>query len=69
MGEELFETENWRLSSIAQMQANKCDLAVLQRWWNVDPTADTNGWSREGNAAEGFVLYLYTLYMEKKYNR
>lgn len=69
MGEELFETDSWRLSSIAQMQANKRELAVLQRWWNVNPTIDTNGWSREGNTAEGFVLYLYTLYMEKKYSR
>jgi hypothetical protein len=66
ISEELFPTETWRLAAIAFMQANKLDLAVLQRWWQEDVRVESN---RNGNIVEGVMLYGYILYMEKTQGR
>lgn len=66
--EDLFAAATWRLAILADMQANKRDMAVLQRWWPEDITTHTNGWVQDGDITKGVLLYLYTIYMDKTRN-
>ncbi len=63
--EELFETVTWHWAIFSKMQANKRDMAVLQRWWPEEITTHSNGWLQDGDITKGVLLYLYTMYMEK----
>jgi hypothetical protein len=65
--EDLFFTGTWPSVTFTDMQANKRDMAVLQRWWPEDITV--SGWLQESDISESLMLYLYALYMEKTRGR
>ena len=60
--ENHFKSDKWRLAMVSEAQASKLDFAVQQRWWQDDLTVSN---IRNGNIAEGLMIYLYTLYGEK----
>ncbi|SMD15835.1 ABC transporter permease [Sporomusa malonica] len=64
--ENYFRTGKHLFAFLDDIQANKGDLAVLQRWWQEDITR-MYGWDRDGNISESIMLYLHTLYNEKKH--
>jgi hypothetical protein len=50
---------------VAEMQANKCDLAILQRWWGEDPIR--YDWEHDGQISESLLLYFYVVGLEKRW--
>jgi hypothetical protein len=65
--EDYFRVGNRSLALVAEMQANKRDLAILQRWWQEDLTRYS--WDCDGDIGEGLMLYCYTLGLEKRWGR
>jgi hypothetical protein len=65
--ENFFRTEKKWPAFLTTIQANKRDLAVLQRWWPEDPTRDC--WKREGSISEGLMLYFYSMWLEKRFEK
>jgi hypothetical protein len=65
--ENYFRIGRGSLALVAEMQANKRDLAILQRWWGEDPIR--NDWRRDGQIGESLMLYFYVLGFEKRWGR
>jgi hypothetical protein len=63
--ENYFRVGKRSLGIVAEMQANKRDFAILQRWWPEDPTRDE--WKYDGQISESLMLYCATLGLEKRW--
>ena len=62
-----FRGDKWRWSFKSDIQANKYNMAVLQRWWQEDITV--MGEYCDGNITESLMYYLAALYAEKTWGR
>jgi hypothetical protein len=65
--ENYFRVSRRSIALVAEMQANKRDLAILQRWWAENPVRYE--WERDGQIGEGLLLYFATLGLEKRWGR
>lgn len=67
LSENYFKTDNLSLGFLNTIQANKRDMAVLQRWWQEDLSEEDMIIEGYGNSSIGSSLsyYLYVIGLEK----
>jgi hypothetical protein len=65
--ENYFRVSRRSLALVAEMEATKRDLAILQRWWAENPVQ--YDWERDGQIGESLLLYFAALGLEKRWGR
>lgn len=65
LSENYFKSDDLAFDFLNQIQANKRDIAVLQRWWQEDLSGGPDDTDPANNICSSLSYYLYILGLEK----